>query len=190
MSDTNVPTQHSFRDLVFSDYARFRPGASHRWLGLLLRIPSTPGILASILVRAQQCLHRSGRTRLAAQLRTLGNTLVGADFGPGMQIGTGFMMVHPVGVVIGFGLKIGDNVTFAKGVTCAARHYENVEGEQEFPTICDGAGIGTNAVLVGGVRIGYNAVVGANTVVLSDVPDNAIVMGNPARQVGVREVSA
>ena len=45
-------------------------------------------------------------------------------------------------------------------------------------------------MLVGPVRIGTNAMVGANTVVLSDVPDNAIVMGNPARQVGVREAAS
>jgi len=181
---------HSFRELVFSDYVRFRPGASPSWLGLLLRIPSTPGILASLLVRSQQCLHRSGRPRLAASLRTLGNTLIGADFGPGMNIGTGFMMVHPIGVTIGFGLTIGDNVTFAAGVTCAARYYDDRTDENEWATICDGALVGTNAVLVGPVRIGTNAMVGANTVVLSDVPDNAIVMGNPARQVGMREAAS
>jgi serine O-acetyltransferase len=181
----------SFSELVFSDYARYRPGDTRPgWLRVMLRLPVLPGLLASIILRTQQCLYRSGHVRLAQSLRTLGNVLIGADFGAGMSIGTGFMMAHPVGVTIGFGLTIGDNVTFAAGVTAAARYYEAVEGrEQEFATICDGAGIGAHAVLVGGVRIGANAAVGANSVVLSDVPDNAVVMGSPARQVGTREVN-
>ncbi|HEY4376930.1 MAG TPA: serine acetyltransferase, partial [Acidimicrobiales bacterium] len=64
------------------------------------------------------------------------------------------------------------------------------ERDQEFATICDDAVLGAHAVLVGGVRIGRNAMVGANSVVLSDVADDAVVLGNPARQVGTREASA
>jgi serine O-acetyltransferase len=103
-----------------------------------------------------------------------------------MQIGTGLMVAHPVGVNIGYGLRIGNDVSFAAGVTAAARYYDDRD-EQEFATICDGATIGAHAVLVGGVRIGTNAVVGANSVVLSDVPDNAVVFGSPARRVGTRD---
>ncbi len=153
----------------------------------MLRIGTLPGLLASVLLRAQQCLHRSGRTRIADQLRTLGNVLVGADFGAGMQIGKGFMLAHPVGVTIGFGLVIGDDVTFAGGVTAAARYYDQGdETEQEWATIGDGAMLGAHVVLVGGVTIGRNAMVGANSVVLSDVPDDAVVMGSPARRIGTR----
>ena len=178
----------TFRDLVFSDYARYRPGARQSWLHVLLRVPSIPGLLASLLLRSQQCLFRSGHVTAAHSLRTLGNVLVGSDFGAGMQVGRGFMLAHPVGVTIGFGLVIGDDVTFAGGVTCAARHYDARPGrEQEFATIGDGVLIGANAVLVGGVTIGRNAVVGANSVVLSDVPEDAVVMGSPARRVGTRE---
>ncbi|MEJ7635427.1 hypothetical protein [Aeromicrobium sp.] len=193
MSQAPVPSssdQLSFSQLVFSDYARYRPGGKQSWLHVLLRIPSIPGLLASVILRAQQCLHRSGKVTLAHALRTPANVLVGADFGAGMVVGTGFMMAHPVGVTIGFGLVIGDDVTFAGGVTAAARHYEAIPGqEQSFATICDGAVLGANSVLVGGVRIGRSAMVGANTVVLSDVADGAVVMGTPARQVGTREIA-
>ncbi|HWM75233.1 MAG TPA: DapH/DapD/GlmU-related protein [Nocardioides sp.] len=178
----------SFGQLVFSDLRRVRPGARASWLGVLLRIPFEPAVLASLLLRAQQCLHRSGHTRLAGGLRTLGNSLIGADFGAGMTVGTGFAMVHPVGVTMGFGARVGDNVTFAGGVVLAARYYdEDHAGEQEFPVIDDGAVIGAHAVLVGGVRIGKNATVGANSVVLKDVADNTVVLGNPAKRVGIRE---
>jgi serine O-acetyltransferase len=172
---------------VFSDLARYRADAKPSWLRVFARCLTVPGMIASLIIRAQQCLFRAGKVRPASMLRTIGLVLVGADFGPGMQIGTGLMIAHPVGVNIGYGLKIGDNVTFAAGVTAAARHYDASEEQaQEFATIGDGATIGAHAVLVGGVRIGTNAVVGANSVVLSDVPDDAVVFGSPARRVGTR----
>ena len=175
----------SFRDLVFSDLARYRTDANPSWLKVFARCVTVPGMIASLIIRGQQCLFRAGKVRPAAVLRTVGIVLLGADFGPGMQIGTGLLIAHPVGVNIGYGLKIGNNVSFAAGVTAAARYYDaDDETEQEFATIEDGATIGAHAVLVGGVRIGRNAVVGANSVVLSDVPDDAVVFGSPARRVG------
>lgn len=187
MSSPETGPDLSFRALVFSDLARFRTDANPSWLKVLVRCLTVPGMIASLILRAQQCLFRAGNVRAAAVLRTVGIVVLGADFGPGMQIGTGLMVAHPVGVNIGYGLKIGDNVTFAAGVTAAARYYDATEEqEQAFATICDGATIGAHAVLVGGVRIGTNAVVGANAVVLSDVPDDAVVFGSPARRVGNR----
>lgn len=185
----SVPGVPGFSDLVFSDLARFRAGR-RGWLRVLVCALTEPGVIASVLIRAQQCLHRSGHQAPARVLRTVGNLLLGADFGPGMQIGTGLMIPHPNGVTIGFGLVIGDNVTLAGGVTAAARYYEHSDAEQEFATIGDGAVIGAHAVLVGGVRIGTNSTVGANSVVLSDVPDNTVVLGNPARRVGSRDSTA
>ncbi len=189
MSTHGTSNRDSFRELVLSDLARFRADSNASWLKVFARCLTVPGMIASLVVRAQQCLFRTGHVRLAAMLRTVGVVLLGADFGPGMQIGTGLMLVHPVGVNIGYGLRIGNNVTFAGGVTAAAKYYEE-RPDQEFATICDGAILGAHAVLVGGVRIGENAVVGANSVVLKDVPDGAVVMGNPARQVGVRQADA
>jgi len=175
----------SFRDLVFSDLRRYRPNEPGSWLRVLARLPFIPGLIASLIVRAQQCLHRAGHAKLAGLLRTVSTLLLSADFGPGMRIGPGFQLVHPIGVNIGYGLTIGADVTFAGGVTAAARDYD-ATGPQEFATIEDGAIIGAHAVLVGPVRIGHRAVVGANSVVLSDVPDYAVVIGVPARRVGTR----
>jgi serine O-acetyltransferase len=186
MSTRGTSNHDSFRELVFSDLARFRADANPNWLKVFARCLTVPGVIASLVVRAQQCLFRAGHVHLASVMRTVGVVLLGADFGPGMQIGSGLMLVHPVGVNIGYGLRIGNNVTFAGGVTAAAKYYEQ-RPDQEFATICDGAILGAHAVLVGGVRIGESAVVGANAVVLKDVPDGAVVMGNPARQVGVRQ---
>ena len=180
-------TWSSFQDLVFSDLQRYRPGEAS-WLKVAVRCITLPGMIASVLLRAQQCLRDGGRRNAAMVLRTVGSILLSADFVPGAKIGRGLLLAHPNGVTIGNeGLTIGDDVSFAGGVTCAARHPDERLGTQEFATIGDGAIIGAHAVLVGPVTIGRNALVGANSVVLSDVPDDAVVIGNPARRVGTRE---
>lgn len=187
MSVTPEGAQLSFSELVFSDLQRYRPG-ERGWLRVIVRCLTLPGLVASIILRAQQSVSQAGHERLANVLRMLGVVLLGADFGPGMSVGPGLMIAHPVGVSIGYGLTIGSNVTLAGGVVTAAR-YPDVP-DQKLATIADDAVIGAHAVLVGEVRVGRNAMVGSNTVVLSDVPDDAVVFGVPARQIGTREAPA
>jgi serine O-acetyltransferase len=174
-----------FRTLVFSDLERYRPGERPTWRGVLMRCLSNPGMVASLVLRAQQVAMRSGRVRLAFLLRTAGMLLVGADFVPGMDVGPGLLMPHPTGVVIGNGLRIGANVTFGGGVTAGVKQPDVPGGG--FPTICDGAIVLANAVLVGPVTIGSYAQVGANSVVLSDVAECSVVFGVPARRVAERK---
>ena len=186
MADPIIGTWKRFRGLVFSDLQRYRPGEAS-WLKVFVRCTTLPGMIASVIVRAQQCLWDSGRTRSAMTLRTVGLILVGIDSVPGAKIGPGLLLAHPNGVTIGNTLTIGANVSFAGGVTCAARYPDPLQAGQDFATICDGAVLGAHAVLVGGVTVGRNAMVGSNSVVLSDVPDDTVVIGNPARKVGTRE---
>jgi serine O-acetyltransferase len=182
-TDADPTSTLSFSELVFSDFERHRPdGRPPTWLQVIPRCLTLTGMVASIILRAQQCLYRSGHVRSAWLLRTPGIILTGADFVPGMTIGTGLYLPHPVGVVIGNGLRIGNNVMLAQGVTAGVRHADHHQ-EQEFPTICDGANIWAHATIVGGVRIGEGAEVGANSLVVSDVPDYSVVVGVPARKI-------
>lgn len=174
-----------FRDLVFSDLERYRPGERTTWRRVLMRCLSNPGMIASLVLRAQQVAMRSGRVRVAFLLRTAGMLLVGADFVPGMDVGPGLLMPHPNGVVIGNGLRVGANVTFGGGVTAGVKQPDMPGGG--FPTVCDGAIVLANAVLVGPVTIGSYAQVGANSVVLSDVAECTVVFGVPARRVAERK---
>jgi serine O-acetyltransferase len=177
----------SFRELVFSDYDRYRPGAKASWPAVFMLAIGNPGIVASMVLRAQQCAFRSGRTRIASVLRSVGMYLFSADFVPGMDIGPGLLMPHPNGITMGNGLRVGANVSFGSGLTAGVKQPDVPPEQDGFPTIADGAIILANAVLAGPVTVGNYAQVGANTVVLSDVPDHAVVFGVPARKVAVRD---
>jgi serine O-acetyltransferase len=171
---------------VFSDFERHRPSdRPPSWLQIIPRCLTLTGMLASIILRAQQCLHRSGRVRLAWLLRPVGIFLVGADFVPGVTIGTGLILPHPVGLVMGNGVRIGNNVMIGQGVTVGVSEVAPLDADDlSLPTICDGATILAHATIVGGVRVGEGARVGANSLVVADVPDYAIVVGVPARKIG------
>ncbi len=80
---------------------------------------------------------------------------------------------HPVGIVIANSAEIGDNVSISQNVTIGSK-------DGGYPKICSGATLYSGSVVVGDVRVGKNAVVGANAVVIDDVPDGATVGGVPA----------
>ena len=182
-SDSDPTRTLSLSELVFSDFDRYENrGRPPSWLQILPRLITRPGMLASVILRTQQCLWRAGHVRSAQLLRTVGLVLLGSDFVPGMTIGTGLFMPHPVGIAIGNGLRIGNNVMITQGVTAGFRDDDR-SIEQKLPTICDGAKIWPHATLVGGIRVGEGAEVGANSLVVSDVPDYAVVVGVPARKI-------
>lgn len=180
-------SEATFTELVLSDLKWYRPEVEPSWRQVLLRAPFHLGLAATILLRAQQRLFARGHVRLAYVLRSVGVLLFSADFVPGMTIGKSLYLPHPMGVTIGGDLRIGDNVTILQGVTAGARHADG-SVRAEFATIGDHAIIATHAVLVGGVHVGKYAQVGANSVVLSDVDDHAVVFGVPARKIGTRGI--
>lgn len=85
-------------------------------------------------------------------------------------------IAHPVGIAIASCVEIGQDVTIHQNVTIGMK-------DGGCPTICDGAKIYSGAVVIGDVRVGKKAVVGANAVVLDDVPDGSSVVGVPAREI-------
>jgi serine O-acetyltransferase len=182
-------TTYTFREMVFSDIQRMRPKKPPSWRGVLIAIPAHPGIVASLILRAQQVLVRRGGpwVKLAWWLRTLSNVVTGADLVPGAHVGLGLYLVHPVGVCLGYGARVGDNVTMASGVVLGVRDFsEEGEGYGTTASVGNNVTFGAHAVVLGDVHIGDNAVVGANTVVMADVPDDAVVLGVPARRVGTQ----
>lgn len=92
---------------------------------------------------------------------------------PGAQIGKNLSLPHPVGVVIGEGVKIGDNVVVYQNVTLG-RKNRNVE---EYPTIEDNVIIYCNSTVAGKITIGHDSVIGCNSVVLKSVESNSKCVG-------------
>lgn len=184
MSSTDNPHLHSFQAMIFSDLLRYRPGSKPSWFKVLTMLPFQPGLIASLFLRLQQVLYRRGLGKLAFATRSLCVALTGADFVPGADVGLGLFIAHPVGLCIGVGATLGDNVTLAGGVVLGVRDLEATEGG--CATVGNDVFLGAHAVLIGDVKIGDNAMIGANTVVLSDVAENAIVMGVPAKNLGTR----
>ena len=86
---------------------------------------------------------------------------------------------HPIGIVINKNAKIGKNCTIWQNVTIGDG-FRDKNGSR-YPIIGDNVEIFANAVIIGGITIGDNAVIGAGSVVVHDVPANAIVAGNPAK---------
>jgi serine O-acetyltransferase len=104
----------------------------------------------------------------------------GLEIAPGAEVGGGFYIAHPVGTVI-HACRIGANCTIIASVTIGLRN------EHEFPTIGDNVFIGAGARVLGGIQIGNGAKIGANAVVVEDIPAGATAVGVPAKVIGVRE---
>jgi serine O-acetyltransferase len=102
--------------------------------------------------------------------------VTGVEIHPGATIGRRFFIDHGMGVVIGETAEIGDDVMIYHDVTLGGRSLQKVK---RHPTIGDGVVIGAGARVLGPVVVGKNAQIGANAVVVRDVPEGAVVVGVP-----------
>lgn len=136
----------------------------------------TDGTMAMVLYRLMQASHRSRLVPLAMIFNKL-NTVFGACIiGRGADFGPGFVLVHSNGVVINGMVRGGRDIKIEHQVTIGAeRNLSPVLGDDLF--------IGAGAKILGAVRIGSHVRVGANAVVVKDVPDNVTAVGVPARYI-------
>ena len=126
----------------------------------------------------------SGIRRAAAPAagRDVTRALTGIEIHPAANIGKGLFIDHGAGVVIGETADIGDDVTLYQGVTLGGTGFAT---GKRHPTVQDNVTIGSGAKLLGPITIGHGAKIGANSVVITDVPPNSTVVGNPGHPVRV-----
>ena len=138
-----------------------------------------PRMVPVVLLRLAEFFH-GHRPGLLAKLFSMFNVLVfGIEVSPQVQIGGGLFLPHTVGTVIG-AERIGDNCTIMQGVTLGTSEPDMGFTVSERPVIGNDVLIGAGAKVIGCITVGDHAKIGANAVVLCDVPAHAVAVGVPA----------
>jgi serine O-acetyltransferase len=161
--------------------ARARDPAA-RGVGAVEILTSWAGVQAILAHRVAHALYEAGVPLAPRAISFTSRAVTGIEIHPAARIGDEFFIDHGSGVVIGETAEIGDRVTLYQGVTLGGTGF--ARGKRH-PTVGDDVTIGSGAKLLGPVEIGHGSKVGANTVVINDVPPHATVVGNPGHTVRV-----
>jgi serine O-acetyltransferase len=161
--------------------ARDRDPAT-RGVGTLEVLTTWPGIHALLSHRLAHALQEHRVPLLPRGLALVTRSFTGIEIHPAAEIGRALFIDHGAGVVVGETAKIGDNVTLYQGVTLGGT---GIATGKRHPTVQDNVTIGSGAKLLGPITVGHGAKIGANTVVITDVPPNTTVVGNPGHPVRV-----
>ncbi len=145
-------------------------------------LTSWAGVQALLAHRAAHALYDAKVPLVPRTIAYASRALTGVEIHPAARIGDDFFIDHGAGVVIGETAEIGDRVTLYQGVTLGGTGF--ARGKRH-PTVQDDVTIGSGAKLLGPIKIGHGAKVGANTVVIEDVPARSTVVGNPGHPVRV-----
>ena len=144
-----------------------------------------PGVQALLTHRVAHALIEH-RVPLAPRMLALfSRSFTNIEIHPRAAIGDGLFIDHGTGVVIGETAEVGDNVTIYQGVTLGGTGFAT---GKRHPTVEDNVTIGSGAKLLGPIRIGHGSKIGANSVVVHDVPPNSTVVGVPGHPVRVEGV--
>ena len=141
-----------------------------------------PGVHALLAHRLAHALHSVGVPMLPRLIATIARSITGIEIHPAATIGRGFFIDHGMGVVVGETAEIGDDVTLYQGVTLGGTGFAT---GKRHPTVQDNVTIGSGAKLLGPITVGHGSKIGANSVVIHDVPPNSTVVGNPGHPVRI-----
>jgi serine O-acetyltransferase len=141
-----------------------------------------PGVHALLAHRVSHALHAARMPLLPRAMALATRAITNIEIHPAATIGQGLFIDHGTGVVVGETAQIGDNVTLYQGVTLGGTGFAT---GKRHPTVQDNVTIGSGAKLLGPITIGHGAKIGANTVVIHEVPPNSTVVGNPGHPVRV-----
>lgn len=150
------------------------PAARSVWEVVLLY----PGLHALWAHRLAHALWRNGFKWLARLISNVSRFVTGIEIHPGARIGPGFFIDHGMGTVIGETAEIGEDVTLYHNVTLGGVSWEKVK---RHPTLEDHVVVGAGAQILGPIVIGSHSRIGANSVVVKDVPAHSVVVGIPGR---------
>lgn len=145
-------------------------------------VATWPGVQALLAHRVAHALYGVRVPLLPRAIAAVARAITGIEMHPAARVGGGFFIDHGMGVVVGETAEIGDNVTLYQGVTLGGTGFQT---GKRHPTIEDNVTIGSGAKLLGPITVGHGSKIGANSVVIHDVPPNSTVVGNPGHPVRV-----
>lgn len=141
-----------------------------------------PRFAPVVMIRIAQILHQTGKIRLAKLTALVNFVIFGIEVPPRLAIGPGLVLMHTQGTVLG-AASIGENVTIYHQVTLGAAVMDLSYTLTLRPIVGDGVVIGVGSKVLGGLTLGQDCVVGANAVVLKNVPPKHLAIGIPARSI-------
>jgi serine O-acetyltransferase len=153
-----------------------------RGVGPVELVATWPGVHALLSHRLAHALDDVGVPVAPRVIATAARALTGIEIHPAARIGAGFFIDHGGGVVIGETAEVGDDVTLYQQVTLGGTGFAT---GKRHPTVEDNVTIGSGAKVLGPVRVGHGSKIGANSVVIHDVPAHSTVVGNPGHPVRV-----
>jgi len=142
------------------------------------------GFHALLLYRVAHWLWKKRVPFIPRALSQFARFITGIEIHPGATIGSGMFIDHGMGVVIGETAEVGDNVTLFQNVTLGGTGKQR---GKRHPTLGNHVVVGTGAKVLGPIKIGNYVKIGANAVVLQDVPDHSTVVGIPGRIVRIKD---
>ena len=147
-----------------------------------------PGVKAVFLHRIANFFAVAKFDLIARMISQFSRFMTGIEIHPKAKIGKNLFIDHGMGVVIGETSDIGDNVTIYHMATLGgispSINSDDQRETKRHPTLQDNVGVGSGAQVLGPITIGKNAKIGANAVVTKDVPENGVMVGIPAKNVG------
>ena len=168
----------------FLDSIKSRDPAAKSVLSIVL---TYPGVKAVFFHKLAHFFYVAGFDLIARIISQTIRFFTGIEIHPGAKIGKNLFIDHGMGVVIGETSEIGDNVTIYHAVTLGGSSpsidSERQRHEKRHPTIGNDVVIGSGAQIIGPVKVGNGARIAANAVVVKDVPENATMVGIPAKAV-------
>lgn len=145
-----------------------------------------PGFHARLAHRLAYAMHKRGVPLIPRGIMHTARFFTGIEIHPGARIGSRFFIDHGMGVVIGETAEIGDDVMLYQGVTLGGTSTLRVK---RHPTLRDRVVVGAGAKVIGAIEVGENARIGAGSVVVTNVPANATVVGVPGHIVAFHDDS-